>query len=43
MVTSNTISCVEDELFILQNLKGAAFDFIQEVTLVGLWYWDLLT
>jgi PAS domain S-box-containing protein len=41
MVASNTISYLEDELFTLQNLEGAAFDFIQEVTLAGLWYWDL--
>lgn len=30
-----------DELQQLQKSEGPVFDFIQEVTLAGLWYWDL--
>jgi signal transduction histidine kinase len=31
----------EHELLTLQKLDGPVFDFIQESTLAGLWYWDL--
>jgi PAS domain-containing protein len=34
-------SYFERELPTLQKVKGTAFDFIQESTLVGLWHWDL--
>jgi signal transduction histidine kinase len=37
-----TITYLEDELEALQKSDGQIFDFIQEVTLTGLWYWDLL-
>jgi signal transduction histidine kinase len=37
----STISYLEHELFSLQNIDGPVFDFIQESTLAGLWYWDL--
>lgn len=30
-----------DELQLLEKSEGPVFDFIQEVTLAGLWYWDL--
>ena len=32
---------LEKELQVLEKSDGAIFDFIQEVTLAGLWYWDL--
>jgi signal transduction histidine kinase len=41
MTTNNAIYYLENELLTLQKLEGTAFDFIQEVTLAGLWYWDL--
>jgi PAS domain S-box-containing protein len=34
-------SYLESELLTLQKLDGPVFDFIQESTLAGLWYWDL--
>jgi signal transduction histidine kinase len=30
-----------DELHILEKSEGPVFDFIQEATLAGIWYWDL--
>jgi signal transduction histidine kinase len=42
MITNSTATYLENELLTLQKLEGTAFDFIQEVTLAGLWYWDLL-
>ena len=30
-----------DELHLLEKSEGTVFDFIQEVTLAGIWYWDL--
>jgi len=41
MSTNSAVSYLESELFNLQKLEGTAFNFIQEVTLAGLWYWDL--
>lgn len=32
---------LEKEVLALQQADGPVFDFIQEVTLFGLWYWDL--
>lgn len=37
-----TTAYLENELLALQKSNGTIFDFIQEVTLAGLWYWDLL-
>jgi signal transduction histidine kinase len=41
MMEATTSSYLERELLTLQKLDGPAFDFIQESTLAGLWYWDL--
>jgi PAS domain S-box-containing protein len=41
MTKDIAVSYLEDELLTLQKSDGATFDFIQEVTLAGLWYWDL--
>ena len=35
------MSYLADELHILEKSEGPVFDFIQEVTLAGIWYWDL--
>jgi signal transduction histidine kinase len=42
MSEHTTTTYLEDELTALQKSDGPTFDFIQEVTLAGLWYWDLL-
>lgn len=36
-----TTGYLEHELVTLQKSDGPTFDFIQEVTVAGLWYWDL--
>lgn len=42
MIENSAATYLENELFALQKSDGPTFDFIQEVTLAGLWYWDLL-
>ena len=42
MSEHTTTVYLKNELLALQKSDGPTFDFIQEVTLAGLWYWDLL-
>jgi signal transduction histidine kinase len=41
MIEIHPVSYLENELLTIQKKDRTVFDFIQEVTLAGLWYWDL--